>query len=225
MEPFEPLQSYSERGLNPDRLAAIRRDAGATVVDVGCGSGAYVLGLDGGQTIWGADRHRFSTWTERPSRFIEADATRLPLRSESVDTLLVFETLEHLADPAAALHEYLRVCRRNVLLTVPNCRLTPGLRRSNLIFRHWIDPTHRNYWDLDGIAGEVRTAGFLVSEQRLINQIDLTPLLLEALRLPSWLERCARPVVRRLLRPYRMTCLIVATKPSSPAARPLGAAG
>jgi SAM-dependent methyltransferase len=185
------------------------------VIDVGCGSGAYVLGLDGETSMWGADSHRFAAWAERPSRSLEADATRLPLRTESVDTLLVFETLEHLGDPGAALHEYFRVCRLNVLLTVPNCRLTSGLRRSNLIYRHWIDPTHRNYWDLDSIADEVRGAGFLVADQCLINSIDLTPLLVEAMRLPPRLERYARPILRRLLRPYRMTCLVVATKPST----------
>src|SRR5688500_13013258 len=43
---FDAHASYEDRAVNPDRLAAIRRHAGRRILDVGCGSGAYVRFLE-----------------------------------------------------------------------------------------------------------------------------------------------------------------------------------
>lgn len=214
----EPLErrhpDYSVRGLNPERLAAIRRYAGPEVLDVGCGNGVYVLHLADEYCIRGVDYERFDAWVQRPELFSLADAQDLRMPADSVDTIVSFETLEHLPNPRRALEEYHRVCRRNVILTVPNCAVSPGMRRSNVIFGHWIDRTHVNFWDLDAFARVVGDAGFRVTTRDYINRISLGPLVMEALGLGDGLVARAGAKVFRLLqrREYPLTSLVVAEK-------------
>lgn len=206
MAAFEPVASYELRGINPDRLAAIERHVVGSVLDIGAGSGAYVERVPG---AIGIDRTQFSTWTV--GRYAVGDASSLPFRDASFDTGLVFETLEHLPRPAEALAEYRRVLRKVLILTVPNCEITPGMRGSNLIYHHWVDPTHVNFWTLDAIADLVASAGFRVIEKGLINRIDPFPLLDEMFSLPHAVKRVLRRAGSRFAKPYRMTSLIVAS--------------
>lgn len=209
-----PAPDYSVRGLNSDRLAAILAHAGTEVLDVGCGSGAYVLHLADQFHIRGVDYRHFDAWNRRPELFQLSDAQELKLPDASVDTILSFETLEHLPDPARALSEYWRVCRRNLILTVPNCQLTEGMRNSGVIFNHWIDRTHLNFWDIEGIAKLVTDAGFKVQHKKHINRINPGFLLMESLDLKGRIARYGAGLFRRLQRRhYFMTNLVVATKP------------
>lgn len=205
---FEPRQSYLARGVNPDRLRAIRDYAVGAVLDVGCGSGAYIDLLADDRPAVGVD-HRASPGWHAP-RFLVGDAAILPLPAGCFDTLLVFETLEHLDDPVAALAEYRRVTRQRLIVTVPNASITQGMRSSNLIYHHWIDPTHVNFWTPDEFCDLISSAGFRVLELRLINRIDLVPFLHEALRIPLRLMRVSRVLDRRWNRAYKMTTLVVA---------------
>lgn len=204
---------YNVRGMNPARLAAIERYAGREVLDVGCGNGAYVLHLADRLNIRGVDYQRFESWSLHPELFAISDAQELTLPDEAVDTILSFETLEHLQDPKRALREYRRVCRKNLILTVPNCALTPGMRSSGLIFNHWIDRTHINFWDLDAICALAVDCGFAIQSAQHINQINLVPLLQEALGLRGLPAKIGKSLFRlRRKREYPMTCLVVAEK-------------
>ena len=49
------------------------------------------------------DYKPFETWSARAELFSVSDAQALALADNSVDTILSFETLEHLPDPARAL--------------------------------------------------------------------------------------------------------------------------
>lgn len=207
---------YAVRALNPERLAAVEQFAGHEVVDVGCGNGAYVLHFADRLRIRGMDYRRFEAWQQRPELFEVSDAQSLSLADGSVDTLLSFETLEHLPEPERALREYLRVCRRNLIITVPNCRLTPGMKGSGLIYNHWIDRTHVNFWDLDGLCELLTRVGFGIRQRGLINQINLGPVVMESLGLHGALARRGARLFRRLQRAqYPMTCLVVAEKGSA----------
>lgn len=206
---YDEISTYGERTLNPERRAAVQRHAGPVTFDVGCGNGSYVLEPGIGQTMFGADRHRFKAWDAEPENFVIADATQLPLAGGSVDTVLCFETLEHLPDPDQSLREYRRVSRGRLVVTVPNCEITPGMRRSNLIFHHWVDRTHRNFYALNDLAAAVEAAGFRIVEAGYINRIDLFPLLGEALRIPAPVVRILRKLFDPVVRSYRMTCLVV----------------
>lgn len=207
---------YGVRGVNVERIAAVRQHAGSEVLDVGCGSGAYVLALADSHRIRGLDYQHFESWKQRPELFGISDAQALDLPDNSVDTILSFETLEHLPSPAKALQEYFRVCRRNLILTVPNCALTPGMRGSGLIYNHWIDRTHVNFWDLESLSAEIAKTGFTIEERKYINHINLGPLAAESLGLKGFAAKVVSAIVRRLQRQrYPMTCLVVAAKPDS----------
>ena len=209
MTGYDEIAAYAERALNPERRAAVLRHAGRVTFDVGCGNGSYVLELGNSRKLFGADGHRFEAWDAAPGRFLMSDAAQLPLASGSVDTVLCFETLEHLPDPDRALTEYRRVSCGRLVLTVPNCEITPGMQRSNLIFGHWVDRTHRNFYVLDTIKAAVERAGFRVVEAGYINRIDVFAFIGEVLHIPTQAVRVLRKLLRPVVRSYPMTCLVV----------------
>ena len=121
--------------------------------------------------------------------------------------------MEHLPDPAAALREFHRLTRGNVILTVPNCTLTEGMLRSGLIYNHWIDRTHVNFWDMDGFCALVEASGFRIRERQLINRVNIGFVMFEALGLPSSLARILGRLFGRLQRNrYHMTLMVIADK-------------
>ena len=111
------LQQVLERHVQPHHR----------VIDVGCG--------DGSKTgVWHSNRAASYTGYDVSPEAVELahqrgleaevvnDAARLPLPNDSADLAVTFEVLEHLFNPADALHEIRRVLKPNgiVVLTVPN---------------------------------------------------------------------------------------------------------
>lgn len=204
---------YAVRGLNPERLAALLQHAGKEILDVGCGNGNYVLHLADRYQIRGVDYKHFAAWDQQAHLFSISDAQRLDMPDASVDTIVSFETLEHLPDPDSALKEYYRVCRRNLILTVPNCKLTNGQRASGVIYNHWIDRTHVNFWDLDTLCRQVEAAGFHIDLRTHINHMSMGPIAMEALGFEGRLGRVGAALFRRFQRTkYPMTCMVIANK-------------
>ena len=94
--------------------------AGKTVLDIGCGAAGktlYYASL-GAKKIYGAEildkykheaeAHAKKLGFEDCFEFVNADAAKLPLDSESVDTIIMNDAVEHVDDPAVVLQE----CRR-----------------------------------------------------------------------------------------------------------------
>jgi ubiquinone/menaquinone biosynthesis C-methylase UbiE len=208
--------SYKKRGINAERMASVRQYAGHSILDVGCGSGAYVLDLANQYQILGVDYQAFSNWSEKPDLFNVSDATQLNFDDHSIDTILSFELLEHLPEPKKALDEFYRVCRENIIITVPNCEITPGMKRSKLLYYHWIDRTHVNFFTMDGIQELIETAGFEVKKADYINQLRLDDLVEELFQPSSrWGKFLLKSLLKQQRRSYHLTCLIVASKISS----------
>lgn len=205
--------SYAARGINQERLEAILKFAGHSILDVGCGSGAYVLKLAKQYQISGVDYQRFSSWEEKPHLFSISDAAQLKLPDNSVDTILSFETLEHLQNPEQALKEYYRVCRQNIIITVPNCQITPGMDSSKMIYSHWIDPTHINFFQMEDIIKMVKDVGFNITQSYYINKINLQGLIKEAFDFSGFFgSKISQIIFKKQKRQYYITSLIVATK-------------
>ena len=206
-------ESYASRSINQQRLDAILEYAGSSILDVGCGNGAYVLKLRETHNINGVDYQRFPTWNEAPSLFHVSDASKLNLPDNSVDTITCFEALEHLKNPEETLREFRRVCKKNVILTVPNCDLTKGMKNSKLLYWHWIDRTHLNFYDSESIQELVSESGLKVCHSYYINKINVFPFIEESFDLSGfWGGFVRKYLLKKQICSYHLTCLVVAEK-------------
>ncbi len=99
-------------------------DAGAQVLDVGCGPGTItvglaryvgdggVLGIDAAEGVLGDARAEATRCGQRNVSFAVGDANHLDFGDGVFDVVHAHQVLQHLANPVAALTEMRRVCRR-----------------------------------------------------------------------------------------------------------------
>lgn len=111
------------------------------VLDIGCGDGYFVSQVLKGRS-WlayvGVDLSvpKLLSFRKRieASRVISADAEALPFPSNTFDTVLCFETLEHLIDPAAAVREMSRVLKPGGLIVLS----TPFVSTLHALGKRWL---------------------------------------------------------------------------------------
>ena len=114
MRHFEPYVRFVRRYV----------PAGAALLDLGCGNGlsAAYLG-QAGFRVTGCDLRIQSAAGRGPAAALcEGDGLALPFRDGTFDAVCASSYLEHVPDPATALAEMVRVCRRGgrVLIDGPN---------------------------------------------------------------------------------------------------------
>lgn len=205
---------YSKRLLNPERLKAINEFGGSTILDVGCGNGKYVLDLsEKGVDIKGIDYQEFDSWRQNPSLFTVADIMNLPFGDNSFDTVTLFEVLEHIKEPVKALKECYRVCSQNLIITVPNCDITPGMRNSLVTYYHYTDETHVNFFVMDSLAKVIKESGFNISSIKLVNSMSFEPLIQEAYDLNPLVSKGLIKILKLFgSKKYFLTLMVNATK-------------
>jgi SAM-dependent methyltransferase len=110
---------------------------GLTVLDVACGAGfglqmlreagACPIGVDYAAGALG-EVHR----TQPAARVLRGDATRLPLKTASIDMVVSFETIEHVPDASALVSEIRRVLKPGgrLVLSTPNRAFGPPERHT-----------------------------------------------------------------------------------------------
>ena len=140
------------------RYAFARRFvAGKRVLDAACGEGygsallgavaADVIGIDIDMAT--IDRARATYGDGKRTRFIASSCAGLPLPSASIDVVVSFETIEHLAaeDQLAMLTEFARVLTREglLLMSSPNRRLYSDAR-------NYVNPYHQRELYRDDLA-------------------------------------------------------------------------
>lgn len=214
------LAAQHERGghswghLAEDRWAAVTEYAGRSVLDMGCANGIYVEALARqGYSCLGADLLRYPQWSATPSRYMVVNAHHLPVPACSFDTIISFETLEHVPHPELALQEYHRVCRQNIILSVPNCEILPDLREANLAFYHWIDRTHLNFFTPETLTTLLSEQGFRVVEMKKIKPALAAFPMLRSLGLPRRIAFILSKLLLKIaVRKYLMSVLVVAEK-------------
>jgi 2-polyprenyl-3-methyl-5-hydroxy-6-metoxy-1,4-benzoquinol methylase len=129
---------------------------GASVLDVGCGIGAYA----------GALQQRGFSWTgcetspacllelarrQRPHRAIKKprwpwSRYRLPAADHEFDAVMAIEVLEHIREPGSFLSEMARVSRSQVIFSVPNLEILPFLADRMVAPWHLLEGDHRNFF-------------------------------------------------------------------------------
>ena len=174
----------------------VQEHAGPRVLDLGCGLGGYSKVLaERGFGVVALDV--VPEYVERARSLGVAaelyDGKTLPLADDSVDTVVLFEVIEHLDNPAELLREARRVARRNVLLSTPNC--TQSFAGVPIEFSHMLDVDHRHFFTVDSLSallGHVFTASAV--EQALPLDAKIAALVLpRPLRvLNRWLDRTGR---------------------------------
>jgi SAM-dependent methyltransferase len=175
---YRQLTRFVERYYQP----------GLSIADAGCGNcwwnvNAYpVVGIDVNENMlrWAKQHHRLSDYR------ITGDLSKTGLASESVDLMIMSETLEHLLDLEAVLAEVKRVLRPGgvFLITVPydfflgpffilfnvNC-LWQGYVRGSVYHRYRCG--HINHFTRSRLKSALKSAGFTSEEMFVVNCMSL----------------------------------------------------
>lgn len=165
---------------------AVRGLDTSEVLDAGCGEGETIerLGglLDG--KVTGVDLNpesvEFAAKRIPAAKFQVADLTALPFPDESFDLVLCLEVLEHIPEPGAALAELARVCRGDLVVSVPS---EPWFRLGSLARGKYLrgfgnHPEHVNHWNPRSLRD------FLGARTEVVSVERSTPWLVAHLRPP-----------------------------------------
>ena len=175
----------------PSLVAFARHNIGKEVLDYGCATGSYGLALQReGFTASGADINPeyVAAANERGLTSYLCEPG-LPLEDNSVDSVLLFEVLEHAHNPGELLAEAARVARSNVLVTVPNCETLAPMQAGGVIYEHFSDLDHRQFFTADTLA---------TTMQPFFSEVVVTPG--DAVDALCLLERNAASVIPRAMR-------------------------
>ncbi len=145
-----------------------KRYAGLSVLDLGCGFGAYGGALnESGRQCFGCDIN-LSYLREAVTHGLPAvnvDSV-LPFGAGSFDTVLMFEVLEHVLSPDRILSEAFRVARKNVLITVPNAEGIEQMKANDVTYAHMLSSDHLNFFDPGSLDALLRRYSGQVSIER-----------------------------------------------------------
>lgn len=199
--------------LQADRWQATQHHAGNSVLDVGCANGIYVKELlKKKHRAIGIDLLAYDEWSDLQGNVFFGNALNLPFADKSFDTIISFETLEHIPNPQYALAEYHRVCKKNIIISVPNCDVPMDLRKSGSTFHHYIDQTHVNFFTLTTLKSLVENNDFRVKELNLFNPILSAAPFLTSMGIPIRYASKLAQGLNIFTKKYYMSLLMIAEK-------------
>ena len=118
---------YERHRLDRLERAIGRSVRGLRLLNVGCGTGGFsALAAKAGAEVWSVDASTeaaaLAAGRVSGGRVVVADAAALPMPTASVDVVYCASTLEHVAQPARAVREMIRVLRPDgrLYLHTPN---------------------------------------------------------------------------------------------------------
>jgi SAM-dependent methyltransferase len=141
-----------------------RLPAGASIVDIGAGSGAQLVILaQRGFRMTGVERDTKSVALQGHAATVyEGSAEALPpqLVRGSFDAVMFKQVLEHLVDPVQALRSAAELLKPGgvMVVEVPNNESAIA-RQSGLAWEHMDAPRHLNFFDQDSLQATVARAG------------------------------------------------------------------
>ena len=135
----------------PANLIEAYLPAGASVVDVGCGAGAYGPRLIAAGHDWlglEINPHCCEILRRRqmPFREVDRESRRLPGRDREWECAICIEVLEHIEDPRLFVQEIARVIRGRALFSVPNLEILPYLHGWGVVPWHLLEADHKNFF-------------------------------------------------------------------------------
>ncbi|HTV17366.1 MAG TPA: class I SAM-dependent methyltransferase [Polyangiaceae bacterium] len=154
-----------------DLVEAYRSERGR-LLDVGCASGLFVAAAHGrGWQARGADASRWMVERARErspgARFDVGTLESLELEPESLDVVTLFDVLEHVDDPRAALARVARWLRPGglLVLSVPNS----GSWMAKLMGRRWVLLLREHLWYFspETLAALLERSGYELCNTRM----------------------------------------------------------
>ena len=123
----------------------------SSVVDVGCGAGAYGPALiEAGHQWTGLEinPHCLELLKQRglPFRKVESKTERFPSADQEFDEAICIEVLEHIEQPELFLKEISRIVQRRALFSVPNIEVIPYLKDWEVVPWHLLEGDHKNFF-------------------------------------------------------------------------------
>lgn len=100
--------------------------------------------------------------------FLTGDIGELPFEDDSFDLVLCLEVLEHIPEPGPVLAELSRVCRGDIVLSVPS---EPWFRLGSLARGKYLEdwgnhPEHVNHWNPRSLRGFLGASTEVVTVER-----------------------------------------------------------
>jgi ubiquinone/menaquinone biosynthesis C-methylase UbiE len=126
-----------------------RQHAGASILDLGCGYGAYGSALmKEGVNCVGCDINLdyLKKAVKLGLPVVNVD-TRLPFSDRAFDSVVMFEVIEHVPDIQSILNEAFRVARKNVMITVPNSEALERMKANDVTYAHMLSSDHVHFFD------------------------------------------------------------------------------
>ena len=129
---------------------------GISLLDVGCGIGAYCEPLRSRGFSWigcetSLDCAHQLALRSRPHRIIPTPSWpwakyRLPAKDREFDAAIAIEVLEHIREPDPFLAEVARVTKRHAIFSVPNLETLPYLASRLVAPWHMLEGDHWNFF-------------------------------------------------------------------------------
>lgn len=147
--------SMPENAVAKQLIAFTRKYAGKKILDMGCATGNYSVVLKNmGYDVKGADVnpayvHRAR---ERGIDAVQID-NGVPFPDKSFDTVICFEVIEHVPDLKPLLSEAKRLAAKNILFTTPNSEFVDELARQGLLYEHFAELDHKNFFTENTLTG------------------------------------------------------------------------
>jgi SAM-dependent methyltransferase len=140
-----------EAGVEVSNLLHAYLPARSSVVDVGCGAGAYGPPLIAAGHDWlglETNDHCCEILERRqlPFRPVDLGSARLPCADTEYDCAICIEVLEHTKNPETFAAEIARIIRGRALFSVPNLEVLPYLYDWRVVPWHLLEGDHKNFF-------------------------------------------------------------------------------
>ena len=136
-----------------EEVLALAKSLSGPVLDFGCGTGVMAAALHrSGVEVKGLEIDRpeiRKALPEERDAFVDLYDGSLPLpyQDAAFDSVILSEVLEHLEGPASVMEEIARVCKKHLLVTVPDLSGVPLNHKNGVVPWHLLESTHVNFFN------------------------------------------------------------------------------